>query len=123
MLGANFWNGGEIYGTHSYNSLHMLHAYFSNYPEAADKVVLSIKGGMQSGTLIPDGSEENLRRSVDECIKILDGKKGIDIFECARLDRAYPIEETIKILAKMVQEGKFKSIGLSEVDADLIRRA
>ncbi|KAK2767762.1 hypothetical protein FQN54_003921 [Arachnomyces sp. PD_36] len=121
--GANFWNGGELYGTPSHNSLHMLHNYFSKYPEAADKVVLSIKGGLLPGQLKADGSEENVRRSVDECLRVLDGKKSIDIFECARLDPAVPVEQTIGILAKMVQEGKFKYIGLSEVDADTIRRA
>lgn len=101
----------------------MLHNYFSKHPEAAEKVVLSIKGGMVPGKLMADGSEENLRRSVDECVKILDGTKSIDIFECARLDKTVPVEQIIGILAKMVQEGKIKSIGLSEVDAETIRRA
>jgi hypothetical protein len=32
----------------------------------------------------PDGSPENVRRSVDTCLKLLKGKKKIDIFECAR---------------------------------------
>ncbi|ODH44689.1 hypothetical protein ACO22_00846 [Paracoccidioides brasiliensis] len=122
-LGANFWNGGEIYGTPEHNSLHILRNYFAKHPEAAEKVVLSIKGGMIKGQLKPDGSEENLRRSVDDCLSILDGTKEIDIFECARLDPKYPVEETIGHLAKMVKEGKFKAIGLSEVDAETIRRA
>src|SRR5579862_2043997 len=34
-----------------------------------------------------------------------------------------PIEETIKVLAKLVKEGKFDHIGLSEVSAATIRRA
>lgn len=121
--GANFWNGGELYGTPSRNSLHMLHNYFSKYPEAAEKVVLSIKGGLKAGQLVADASEENIRRSVDECLRLLDGKKSIDIFECARVDPEVPIEQAVGILAKLVQEGKFKHIGLSEVDAETIRRA
>lgn len=32
----------------------------------------------------PDGSPENVRSSVDNCLKLLNGKKKIDIFECAR---------------------------------------
>ena len=31
--GCNFWNGGEVYGTPEYNSLHLLKAYFTKYPE------------------------------------------------------------------------------------------
>lgn len=122
-LGANFWNGGELYGTPEYNSLHLLNQYFTKYPQKADKVVLSIKGGLKVGQLIPDGSEENIRRSVDNCLRLLDGKKKIDIFECARQDPNSPVEHTVEVLAKYVQEGKIGGIGLSEVDAETIRRA
>ncbi|KAJ5246884.1 hypothetical protein N7468_001867 [Penicillium chermesinum] len=104
-LGANFWNGGGA------------------YPENAEKVVLSIKGGMVPGQLQPDGSEKNIRRSVDESLRVLDGKKKLDIFEVARQDPAYPVEHTIKVLAEYVKEGKIGGIGLSEVDAETIRRA
>ncbi|CAG7949884.1 unnamed protein product [Penicillium salamii] len=122
-LGANFWNGGELYGTPEYNSLHLLNKYFTKYPENAEKVVLSIKGGLKKGVLIPDCSEENIRRSVDECLLQLDGKKTIDIFECARQDPKVPVEQMIEVLAEYVQEGKIGGIGLSEVDAGTIRRA
>ncbi|KAK2799914.1 hypothetical protein FQN50_008307 [Emmonsiellopsis sp. PD_5] len=123
-VGANFWNAGELYGTPEHNSLHMLHDYFVKHPDAANKVVLSVKGGFVPGQFKNDGSEQNIRRSVDECLRVLNGTKEIDIFECARLDPAYSIEEIVGILAKLVAEGKFKGIGLSDVnDAELIRRA
>ncbi|KAJ5243133.1 uncharacterized protein N7469_001460 [Penicillium citrinum] len=122
-LGANFWNGGELYGTPDYNSLHLLNKYFTQYPENAQKVVLSIKGGLKVGQLVPDGSEENIRRSVDNCLRLLDGKKKIDIFECARQDPKFPVEHTVGVLAQYVKEGKIGGIGLSEVDAETIRRA
>jgi len=120
--GANFWNGGEFYGTPEHNSLHVLNSYFSKYPDDAEKVVISIKGGLGLG-LAPDGGEQNVRRSVDNCLKLLDGKKTLDIFECARVDPNTPIETTIGILATYVKEGKIKGISLSEVKAETIRRA
>ncbi|KAJ5482193.1 hypothetical protein N7475_001005 [Penicillium sp. IBT 31633x] len=122
-LGANFWNAGELYGTPEYNSLHLLNKYFTKYPENADKVVLSVKGGLKKGELIADGSKANIRRSVDECLRLLDGKKTLDIFECARQDPKFPVEDTIEVLAEYVKEGKIGGIGLSEVDAETIRRA
>lgn len=122
-LGANFWNGGELYGSPDYNSLHLLNKYFTEYPENAQKVVLSIKGGLKVGQLVPDGSEENIRRSVDNSLRLLDGKKKIDIFECARQDPNFPVEHTVEVLAQYVKEGKIGGIGLSEVDAETIRRA
>ncbi|KAJ5185631.1 hypothetical protein N7491_006499 [Penicillium cf. griseofulvum] len=122
-LGANFWNAGELYGTPEYNSLHLLNKYFTKYPENAEKVVLSVKGGLKVGSLVPDCSEENVRRSVDECLRLLDGKKKLDIFECARQEPNVPVEETVRVLAEYVKEGKIGGIGLSEVDAKTIRRA
>ncbi|TVY22445.1 Pyridoxal reductase [Lachnellula hyalina] len=120
--GCNFWNGGEFYGTKDNNSLHLLHAYFSRYPEDADRVVLSIKGALGEH-FTPTGDKAGLTRSIEECLKVLDGKKTIDIFECARVDPKTPIEETIGYLAEFVKAGKIGGIGLSETGAATIRRA
>lgn len=119
--GSNLWNGGEFYGTPEYNSLHLLNRYFTKYPEDADSVVLSIKGGLRN--MAPDGSPEGIRASVDNTLKLLNGKKTLDIFECARVDPKTPIETTIAALAEYVKAGKIKGIGLSEVKAETIRRA
>ena len=121
--GCNFWNGGELYGPPDANSLHLLNAYFSKYPDDADKVVISIKGGLKKGQMIPDGSPENVRRSVEDSLAVLEGKKSIDLFECARVDPNVPIEETIKTLGELVREGKIGAISLSEVTAEQIRKA
>jgi len=121
--GANSWNGGELYGTPERNSLHLLNEYFTKYPEDAEKVVLSIKGGLKPGEMAPDGSEANVKRSIDECLKVLDGKKFLDLFECARVDPKTPIETTIAAINKYVEAGKIGGISLSEVSAESIRRA
>ena len=103
--------------------MQLLNRYFTKYPEDAEKVVLSIKGDINPETHQPDGSEEGVRKSVDNCIKLLGGRKHLDIFECARVDPKVPIETTIEALAKLVKEGKITGISLSEVKADTIRRA
>ena len=121
--GANVWNGGEFYGTRDRNTLHLLNEYFTKYPEHASKVVLVMKGGMNPDTIVPEGTEAGVRRSVDRCIEVLGGKKSIDVFECSRVDPNVPIEETMQYLRVLCDEGKFKSIGLSEVKAETIRRA
>ncbi len=121
--GCNFWNGGELYGTPEANSLQLLNRYFTKYPEDADKVVLSIKGGAKPGQLIIDGSEKNIRRSIDECLKVLDGKKFLDVFETARVDPKLPLSETIGAIAQYVKEGKVGGISVSEVNEDQVRQA
>lgn len=121
--GANFWNAGEIYGTPERNSLHLLAEYFTKYPSDASKVVLSIKGGLKRGEMAPDGSPENTRRSIDECLRVLDGKKKLDIWEAARVDPNTPIEITMRTANEYVKAGKLGGICLSECSADTIRRA
>ena len=47
----------------------------------------------------------------------------IDIYRPSRLDIAVPIEDTIGAIADLVKAGYVRHIGLSEVDAPIIRRA
>ena len=121
--GANLWNGGQFYGTPEYNSLHLLRDYFTEYPENAARIVLSIKGAV-TAQKFPDGSPTFVRESVKNCLKILPPSlKKIDIFQCARVDPNTPIETTMYELKKLVEEGKIGAIGLSEVRAETIKRA
>lgn len=115
-------SGGEHYGTPDRNSLHLLRNYFTRFPNDAEKVVLSIKGCMKPD-YTPDGTPEGVRCSVETCLRVLDGKKKIDLFECSRVDRDVPIETTVQALADLVKEGKIGGISLSEVSANTIRRA
>ncbi|RAK90322.1 aldo/keto reductase [Aspergillus costaricaensis CBS 115574] len=122
--GVNVWNGADFYGTPENNSLHLMNRYFTAYPEDADKVILSIKSGVASmKTFAMDCSPAGLRGFVDNALKILDGKKKIDIFGCARVDPNVPVEESIEALAELKKEGKIGGIQLSEVKAETIRRA
>lgn len=84
--------------------------------------MLSIKGAYDIKTG-PNGSPEGIRASVEEAIKVIDGIKTIDVFECARVDPNVPIETSVKALAELVKEGKIGGIGLSEVSANTIRKA
>jgi pyridoxine 4-dehydrogenase len=121
--GANFWNGGTFYGSPTYNSSQLLNAYFAKYPEGADKVVISIKGGFNLSKYAPDSSPAFLRNEVEKFLESAEGKYKIDIFEAARVDPKVPIEETVKGLAELVKEGKIGGIGLSECSEETIRRA
>lgn len=70
-----------------------------------------------------DCSPEGMRRSVDNCNRILDGKKKIDFFGPARVNPNTPIESTVGALAELVREGKIGGILLSESSAATIKRA
>jgi len=121
--GSNIWNGGLFYGPPESNSLQLLNYYFTKYPEDKDKVYLSMKGAFSFDPLGPDNSPENIRKSIDTCLKELDGKVFIDSWEPARADPKVPIETTIEAIADYVKAGKIGGIGLSEVSPGTIRRA
>ncbi|KZT67696.1 Aldo/keto reductase [Daedalea quercina L-15889] len=117
-------NSGEFYANDlGTGNLELIARFFEKYPDYADRAFLSVKGGMAPKGLAPDSSPENLRRSVDNINAALRGTKKMDLFECARVDPKVPIEESVKTLAGLIQEGKFDHIGLSECSAATLRRA
>ena len=114
----------EFYGQgFTIANLELVARFFEKYPDYADRTFLSVKGGTLPGQLVSDGSRENLRRSVDAVLKALRGTKRLDLFQPARRDSNYEIEQYAESLNEMVKEGKFDHIGLSEVNAGTIRRA
>ncbi|OCH95019.1 aldo/keto reductase [Obba rivulosa] len=117
-------NSGEFYaqdfGT---GNLELVARFFEKYPEYAERTFLSVKGGVKRGFPQPDSSPENLRASVDNINAALRGTKKLDLFECARVDHNYPIEDTIKVLSEFIKEGKFDHIGMSECSAATLRKA
>jgi pyridoxine 4-dehydrogenase len=88
--GATFWNGGAYYGFGPKGellNLELVARFFDRYPELADKVFLSVKGGFNVAKYSPDGDPEFLRSDVDSILRALNGKKKLDLFEMGRVDR------------------------------------
>jgi len=91
-----------------------------------DRYVLSVKFGAlrdpAGGWIGFDGRPAAVKNFLAYSLKRL-GVEVIDIYRPSRLDPAVPIEETVGAISEMVQAGHVRSIGLSEVGADTIRRA
>lgn len=122
--GLTMWNGGEFYGTPQYNSMTIIKAYFTKYPEDADKVFLAMKGGVNLEAIRPDGSPENIRRSLDNILAQLDGKKKVDAFCCARRDPSTPLDVTFGVIQReYIDTGKIGAIMLSECGVNTIKEA
>ncbi|KAI0643669.1 aldo/keto reductase [Trametes meyenii] len=117
-------NSAQFYGQGwSTMNLELLSRFFEKYPEYADRTFLMVKGGYNPDKPGLDNSAANLRRSVDTCLTALRGKKRIDVFQPARIEKAVSIEDTVKALVELKNEGKFGHIGLSECSAATLRRA
>lgn len=129
--GSTFLNAGEFYGMppdRTYANLELLERFFDRFPEWSEdgKCFLSVKGGivLKDGKIVGvDGSQDGLRKSVDKINEKLGGKKKMDLFQMARVDKKIEIEEVMKTLKSLISEGKFNHIGLSEVSAKTIERA
>ncbi|MCL4811251.1 MAG: aldo/keto reductase [Vicinamibacteraceae bacterium] len=68
------------------------------------------------------GRPEYVRQACDASLARL-GIDTIDLYYQHRVDPETPIEETIGAMARLVDEGKVRHIGLSEAAPDTIRRA
>ena len=91
-----------------------------------DQAILSVKFGAlrdPAGNWLGfDGRPAAVKNSLAYSLKRL-GADHLDIYRLARLDPNVPIEETIGAIADMVKAGYVRQIGLSEVNAESIRRA
>jgi aryl-alcohol dehydrogenase-like predicted oxidoreductase len=91
-----------------------------------DSFLLSVKFGGQRGPegaiLGYDASPAATKTALAYSLTRL-GVEYIDIYRPARLDPDVPIEETVGGMAELVDEGKVRHLGLSEVSADTLRKA
>jgi aryl-alcohol dehydrogenase-like predicted oxidoreductase len=69
-----------------------------------------------------DNSPDYMRRCCEESLKRL-GLECLDLYYVHRADPKTPIEETAGALADLIRAGKIRAYGLSEVSAELLRRA
>jgi aryl-alcohol dehydrogenase-like predicted oxidoreductase len=89
-----------------------------------EKVIVATKFGIAivADGLKIDGSPANVRRSIEGSLRRL-GVDVIDLYYLHRKDPAVPIEETVGAMKLLVEAGKVRFLGLSEVGAETLRRA
>ena len=85
--------------------------------------VLASKCGLTNGDKRElNGHPDVLKATCEGSLKRL-GTDVIDLYYLHRWDKRVPIEDSVGALAELVAQGKIKTIGLSEVSADTLRRA
>ena len=87
-------------------------------------VVLATKFGNVGGRggKFADGRPEFVIASCEASLKRL-GVEVIDLYYQHRIDPAVPIEDTVGAMARLVQQGKVRALGLSEASPKTVRRA
>src|SRR5689334_11953633 len=121
-LGVTLFDTAEMYGPYRNEEL-VGRALAGRRDEAviATKFgMISHRGGEEARTL--DSHPDNVRTAVEGSLKRL-RTDHIDLLYQHRVDPKVPIEETVGVLADLVQQGKVRHIGLSEASPSTIRRA
>ncbi|OYX10395.1 MAG: aldo/keto reductase [Rhizobiales bacterium 32-66-8] len=91
-----------------------------------DKVVLATKFGIVRGPngarMGVSGTPDYVRSACEASLQRL-GIDEIDLYYQHRVDPNTPIEETIGAMARLVEEGKVRFLGLSECSVETLHRA
>ncbi len=121
-LGINFLDTSDAYGPHANEVL-----VGKALKGRRDKVFVATKFGIVRDPSDPqkrgvDGSPAYVRRSAEGSLRRL-GIETIDLYYQHRVDRKIPIEETVGAMARLVEEGKVRFLGLSEASPATLERA
>ena len=119
-VGLNLLNTADMYGNGKNETL-----IASAIKGRRQEVILNTKFG---NVVNPDGSRgisgrpEYVKEACDKSLQRLKTDY-IDIYSQHRVDPEVPIEDTVGAIARLVEEGKVRYVGLSEAAAATIRRA
>lgn len=120
-LGVTFLDTADAYGPHTNEEL-----VGRAIQERRKEVFLATKFGLVSdardGSRRVDGTPKHVREACAGSLARL-GVDAIDLYYLHRVDPATPIEETVGAMAELVDQGKVRYLGLSEVSPGTLRRA
>jgi aryl-alcohol dehydrogenase-like predicted oxidoreductase len=120
-LGVNFLDTSDAYGPHTNEEL-----VGRAIKGRRDEVFLATKFGLLRSADPAFrgvcGRPDYVRSSCEGSLRRL-SVNAIDLYYLHRLDPKVPIEETVGAMAGLVQEGKVRHLGLSEVGPLTLRRA
>jgi aryl-alcohol dehydrogenase-like predicted oxidoreductase len=114
-LGINFFDTAEAYGQ-GHNETLLGEALKGK----RDGLVVATK--FSGGGGIAEGNVKNIAKSLEASLKRLQVDV-IDLYYQHRQDATVPVEDVVGELARYVEQGKIKAIGLSEVSLATLKRA
>lgn len=126
QIGYNFYDTAECYtginpdGTINYNEEIVGEAI----KDFRDEIVLCTKFGVthKGDHLELDSSPERIRKSIEGSLKKLQTDY-IDIYYQRRIDPHVEPEVVAGVMKELIEEGKIRAWGISEVNEDYLRRA
>lgn len=120
-LGINFLDTADMYGVGQNEEL----VGRAIHDRRASAIIATKFGNMRGADgsfLGVNGRPEYVRSACEASLSRL-GIETIDLYYQHRVDPKVPIEETVGEMARLVEEGKVRFLGLSEASAETVRRA
>ncbi len=122
-VGVTHLDTANVYGMGKSESA--IGTYLKANPAAREEFIIATKATITTdpdGNRVFDNSEEHLEVELDKSLKRL-GVDCVDLFYAHRRDPRLSPEETAINLGRLVEKGKTRAIGLSEVAPSTLRRA
>ncbi|MGE7999282.1 aldo/keto reductase [Lysinibacillus sp. NPDC093190] len=120
-LGVNFFDTADQYGVGKNEEL--VGQALKNVRQQINIATKFAFVRDESGKVIEvNGSPEYVKKACEASLRRLNTDY-IDIYYLHRVDPSVPIEETVGAMKELVEEGKVRHIGLSEVSVQTIKRA
>lgn len=121
-LGVNFLDTADMYGVGRNEELvgRAIKGKRDQYVVATKFAIVRDPDNPTQRTI--SGKPEYVATAVEASLKRL-GIDTIDLYYQHRVDPEVPIEETVGAMAKLVEQGKVRYLGLSEAGAETLRRA
>jgi aryl-alcohol dehydrogenase-like predicted oxidoreductase len=120
-LGVTFFDTANIYGD-GHNEVLVGRGIAGHRDEVQIATKFGIDRTLGYARTTVRGSRDYVKAACDASLLRL-GVDAIDLYYAHRPPQDAEIEETVGAMAELVQEGKVRHLGLSEVDEDLLRRA
>lgn len=119
-IGVNFLDTSDLYGFGKNEEL-IARAISGR---RGDYIIATKFGNVRDAEGKPtvNGRPEYVQQACDASLKRL-GVDEVELYYQHRVDPEVPIEETVGAMAKLVEQGKTKYLGLSEAAPETIRRA
>ena len=118
-LGVDFIDTADSYGP--YVSEELIHEALHPYGH----VKIATKAGLLRtgpGVWVPCGRPDYLRQQCEMSLRRL-GQESLDLFQLHRIDPQHNADEQFAVLRALLDEGKVRAVGLSEVTVEQIQAA
>lgn len=120
-LGIQHFDTADMYGA-GHNEELLAKAFSDRWSKVTVATKFGVRRGPNGEWLGISGRPEYVREACEKSLKRL-GRETIDLYYQHRPDPNVPVEESVGAMKELVEEGKVRFLGVSELSAEQLRAA